>query len=617
MDDDLFTELKPSGQPSAAPAAPARSGSRNAMMEDDLFDELRAPAQRQAAPSPAAAPTGASSPAVNKALQLTSTPPTDMDWGQVASEGFRNIPKSAVEQGKALVQPFLHPIETAESIGQIGKGLYSKAAGALGAKQDEEQKARDEAAANAVGDFYARRYGSMAGFKEALAQDPVGVLADASTVLTGGGSAAARLPGMVGKAGEVAGTVGRVVDPINLAVQAPKAAAKAVTSVTNYPLSLQSGVSYKSLQQAVDAGAGANPVFWEHVTGKVEPSQVVDRVNNAISQVAKQRSDDYMREMSAATGRNPQALNYNLVDQALSDAQNIAMPRGRVFDPNSGKVQIFNNVQKLINDWKADPKNAHTMADFDLLKREIREYAYANTKPGTPERKMLEGIAEAAKSTIPDKKYAEIMEQYQNATRELNDLNADLVNRKGSTTSQISKILRNQDKKSKGDLIKRLEEFDPDLPAAIAGVELNPMIPAGLRGQLAGMLASNLSLVGLSGAAGHPGPLAGVLLSSPRLAGLMNYGIGRTTGLPANLYEKSPALADIAAQTGRAAEIEQANRPGRASGGRISHEIEANRLVRMADVAKKQIGSGTEQILNAPDELVVKALKVANQKLEG
>jgi hypothetical protein len=60
------------------------------------------------------------------------------------------------------------------------------------------------------------------------------------------------------------------------------------------------------------------------------------------------------------------------------------------------------------------------------------------------------------------------------------------------------------------------------------------------------------------------------------------------------------------------------NRTGRATGGRIgSHDAAADRLVRMADAAKKNIGKQTESILNAPDEHVVKALAVANRNLEG
>jgi hypothetical protein len=59
-------------------------------------------------------------------------------------------------------------------------------------------------------------------------------------------------------------------------------------------------------------------------------------------------------------------------------------------------------------------------------------------------------------------------------------------------------------------------------------------------------------------------------------------------------------------------------RINRANGGRIgSHDAAADRLVRMADAARKNIGKRTETILNAPDEHVVKALAVANRNFEG
>lgn len=59
-------------------------------------------------------------------------------------------------------------------------------------------------------------------------------------------------------------------------------------------------------------------------------------------------------------------------------------------------------------------------------------------------------------------------------------------------------------------------------------------------------------------------------------------------------------------------------RPQRASGGRIqSVEYGADALIRAADLAKKKNGMQTEQILSAPDEHVVKALKVANHHIEG
>jgi hypothetical protein len=65
-------------------------------------------------------------------------------------------------------------------------------------------------------------------------------------------------------------------------------------------------------------------------------------------------------------------------------------------------------------------------------------------------------------------------------------------------------------------------------------------------------------------------------------------------------------------------EENRGGRINRATGGRIgSHDAAADRLIRMAEVAKKNIGKQTEAILNAPDEHVVKALAVANRNFEG
>jgi hypothetical protein len=551
--------------------------------------------------------------------QVGRVEPKDMALEDVASSAAKNFVPSAKAFGQALVTPFLQPKETAQAIGQIGTGLYSKAQGALGYSQNATKKAEDEAAVNQMGQLMKERYGSVEAAKRTFAEDPVGFLADVSMPLTGGGSLAARAPGVIGTLGKATATVGSAIDPLTAALKVPQVATKAITSATNIPLSLQSGVSYRSLQQAVDSGANASPVFWEHLSGSVPASSVVDRVNSVIGQVAKQRSDDYIREMTAATGRNPQQLDYGLVDKAMTDAQNIAMPKGLIFDPKSNKVAVFNDVQKLVDNWKVNPRNNHTMADFDLLKRELREYGYKNTMPGSPERKMLEDLANSAKATIPDEKYVNIMEQYQAATRELNDLNKDLVNRKGSTTSQISKILKNQDKQSKGALIKRLEELDPDLPAAIAGVELNPLIPSGLRGQLAGMLASGSLFGGIASMAAHPAPLAGIALSSPRVAGTLNYGAGRIAGAPARAYESLRPAVEAARQSGRAEDVlgpqpqARGGRARRASGGRLTGITTAAMLMAAAESAKKGHGKATEPLLNQSDEAITRALAIANQ----
>lgn len=57
-------------------------------------------------------------------------------------------------------------------------------------------------------------------------------------------------------------------------------------------------------------------------------------------------------------------------------------------------------------------------------------------------------------------------------------------------------------------------------------------------------------------------------------------------------------------------------REGRATGGRVkNHQVEADRLIRLAEAHKKRINQSTEQILQTPDDHVAQALEVANRHI--
>ena len=87
----------------------------------------------------------------------------------------------------------------------------------------------------------------------------------------------------------------------------------------------------------------------------------------------------------------------------------------------------------------------------------------------------------------------------------------------------------------------------------------------------------------------------------------------------------SGAIAKVAEETGKTipqvgypAAIEQAGQPPRLqrkAGGRIPGEMTADMLMKAVDRSRKRINDGTKQILNAPDEHVVKALEVANRHI--
>jgi hypothetical protein len=600
QDTDVWAGTELAGN--AASAAPSQP---SADQDEDIWSGTefspKAPTQAPVSGAPSTA-----APSVGAALQpVGEKEPEYMPWTDVATSAVKAAPESALEFGKSIVQPILHPIQTAESIGEIGKGIYSKAAGALGVTQAPEQKAKDEAAINAIANFYRDRYGSVERFKHAFAQDPVGVLADASTVLTGGELALARAPGAIGKVGEIAGAVGRAVDPIANLMQIPAAAMKGVSYATNIPLAFQTGTSMKSLNQAFEAGLNSNPVFWEHLHGAGTPEDVVKSVRQAVGQIAQNRSDEYLRGMDqikAGTSTTP--LPYNKVDQAIQDANNVAYYKGSV--KNQDAANVLNDINNVVMDWRTNPQIIGNIADFDALKQRIRDAGYSSTMPNTPARKIVDDIANAAKDTIPDKRYADVMEQYGQMTSKLNDLNRELLSGK-STGAQIRKIMKAQDDAYKSNLMSQVAAVDPNIPFMIAGQELRQILPAGLVGKLFG---AGLSY-GVYNLATSPGAIAAGLMSSPRVVGTMQYGLGKAAGVPSKIREALP-YPELAAQAGEAARLAPQQpdntRQQRATGGAVN-------LKALATAARKAVTRSTEELLRAPDEHVVKALEVANRHI--
>jgi hypothetical protein len=253
------------------------------------------------------------------------------------------------------------------------------------------------------------------------------------------------------------------------------------------------------------------------------------------------------------------------------------------------------------------------MENFDLLKREIRDSGWGSTMPQTQERKIIDTLANAAKDTIPDPVYRDTMEAYAKRTQDLNDLTKGLTVRGGSTSSQIRKILKDQ--KDGGALIDSLAKYDPDLPYKIAGLDVHEYLPKGFVGRMVGSL-SGLGVAGLFG----PHGLAAYAGSSPRVGGMLNYGVGRATGLPSRLVEQYPAAFEASRQAGRAEDVlnkpqrKSGGRIGRATGGRLGGVTTAAMLVDAAERAKKNNGKTTEALLNQPDEAITRALAIANRR---
>lgn len=177
-------------------------------------------------------PDGMSQEEIEAALKkLPPAGPVEFDAGRMAG----NVGSSAKQYGKDMLDAALSPIDTAKNMIGLGRSAINKAGmsaaeAITGKEAPSNMPGRDTRAAEAVGEFYKDRYGGMDEFKTTLMDDPVGVLADASSVLTGGAGLAARVPGLA-KAAKVAQTAGRVMEPLNLATSPFRGGARALARV--------------------------------------------------------------------------------------------------------------------------------------------------------------------------------------------------------------------------------------------------------------------------------------------------------------------------------------------------------------------------------------------------
>jgi hypothetical protein len=116
-----------------------------------------------------------------------------------SAEGLFGAARSGVKNLQAATLPTLENIQTAAD-DPMAQGLAHAVMHPIDT-------------AKAVGGYAMDRYGGLDKAKHTAITDPVGALADASTVLSAGGTLAENAPGMLGKAGRVAATVGELADP--------------------------------------------------------------------------------------------------------------------------------------------------------------------------------------------------------------------------------------------------------------------------------------------------------------------------------------------------------------------------------------------------------------------
>lgn len=508
-------------------------------------------------------------------LPSSAKPGESMPWGEVGVNAGQALPKSTLALAEGVGSAVIHAPETVKALGSL-------AAGALNKLDPTGVVTFDEGTIDALGRFYADRYGSVEGFKAAVADDPAGVLADASTLLTGMGGAATKL-GAVGKiaglekAGQAASALGRAVDPLAAASRIPGGVGAAVRGLSQVPgpvgdaakatqrvgaaardlpglaaryiLGSTTGAGPEAIGRAAAVGAeqGLGPAtarstnFLNHLRGRAPVEDVVTQAEQAMADMQATASQAYRDGMVDVT-KDKTILDFAPIDRTLVDLYGQAYHNGKVKNPAAAK--IWAQGKAIVDEWaNGDPRVDHTPQGMDALKQRIGALIDDSETAGdraaaSVAKSLYHEVRKAVADQVPG--YAQTMRQYEDAQRALGELRSTFATgSKAATDTKLRKlqsIMRNNANTNYG----RRAALGEQLDSTAAG--------AGMLDALAGQAGSSLTPRGLQSLAGGSAGLAG-------LGGLLT---GSLHNMPAVLDPRllavmpltSPRLMSEAAYTG-------------------------------------------------------------------
>jgi len=476
---------------------------------------------RQPTPLPQQGPTGAPRGVLPRGGQIGQgaqppSPEEGMPLSDTLVRAGQNFGPSLVKEAKNMAQPFLHPVETAKALGNLGMGLIELA---IPGEQGSEKYAE------AVGKHYTDKYGGVEQIKKAIAEDPVSVLADVSVILTGGGTLAARAPGTLGQIGKTVATVGDAANPVNIAAGAAKLTAKPVGKLSRELIgNFGTHTGGESLRQAYRAGkdgGSRQATFKANLAGRVPNTDVVSQTADALARMRKDRSDAYEANMVNVRGSN-QTISMDTIDRVVDATEAVGKFKGVTVKKSA--AEAFEKIRAQVDEWRAlDSSQYHTPAGLDALKQAV--YDIGDSYPwGTASKKVVMDVYHKIRSEIakaaPD--YDKAMKGYSEASDMIDDISRTLSIQGPKTNvdtalRKLASVMRNNVNTNYGRRVDLVDALSPyggaDIMPALAGQVLNKYTPRGLGSATTGPAAAYLA---------YTDPVVGLpalAAQSPRLMG--------------------------------------------------------------------------------------------------
>lgn len=501
-----------------------------------------------------------------------------------------NVPASGMNYIKNIASAIIPKKESYYVPGgEAARGLGNLAIGGIQKLIPGEQS--KEPYAEAVGQFYKKRYGGGENVKNTFINDPVGFGADVSTLLSLGGtgvSAAGRLlkpttkatammpatanipPGApaqmstLEKIGSEMKQVGNVIEPTNLAVKAITPPIKVVGSVASQIWGrLLTGAG----SEAIETAFKGNPDFVNAMRGNIPREDVIGNAKDALNKMNIDRSYKYQQALEKIPNTKP--LDITPIRSHFIDMLN----RFKVkYDQNTGGLDFsrsriikgseqneLNEIFNVMKDWGSRPDDL-LPKNVDTLKQILGEYYSDNSNIRAIVSSTYNKARGVLVNNVPG--YGRMVSDYETSIKTTNEIKKALsLSDRAMADTALRKLMSTmrENFEFRRDLLKQLEDTSgKDLSGQIAGLTMQSYIPKGLigKGVDIGLLTGLLFTHKFSPTLG-----AVLLSSSPRVAGeFLNYFGKASRGIiktGQNKYISKPAIRQIAYQAGRISNIEE------------------------------------------------------------
>lgn len=520
--------------------------------------------------------------------QLRGTPAApEPQWGDLPG----NILPSMGNAAMGFYQAIRHPIETSNAIDQmIGGGvanvndkIYGMLPDAVSGplrsfdnavapwtpfasvqmQANPQQRQQAQQVAGAVGGMMKDRYGGASNIKRTLIQDPFGAALDASALLTGGGSLAAKIP-MAGNLSKGLLAAGRMTDPIALTGKALRKGSEAAGVASSYPLSIMTGASPDAIQTAYRSGkqgGEAGDAFRQNMRGREGADAVVNEARTALDAMADTRRGDYLHNMQSTHASSMQ-IDPTPIYSALDDLRNSLHVQPRMQPGNNAasfgplpkgtpeEFAALDEIETLMNQWAAHPEGL-TPAGLDALKQRISRM---QPSPTAQNANNLRRIVTAAENAVKDSivqavpEYGKAMEAYATSKAATDEITKALsLGRTASIDTAAAKLKSalGGNRKTRAESLATLEANGAsNLMPRIAGQQLSDVMPRGLLGKAVGSILGGSAYF-------NPSSLAVLPMTSPRFVGEIAHAIGRGTRHTGNVYGKGHRAVVAATVAGR------------------------------------------------------------------